>query len=485
MRKALILAVVALCAGVALGQVESASDLERGKIFAGIGDWENGLKLLEPYILQNPKDAEARLLLAECYFNFPDMEPVSEGGRQVDRNKARGEAQIRILGNLGEEGFQMLLRGLYSDTRDVHRRCMAQVERKKDRRAIDDLIRVVEEKPERGHSAVYTLVAIEEGGQKVEERVAKLLNGLLEGPETGGGLRRSAARGVAVLRIREAIPAVKKELERIRAELPTMARDSRRLDDTWWELIYLVEAMVILSPQDSEAEIEKVFSAMDRPQASEFFRFSENRVDELSSDSIRLLSTAALEMMKSAPDVGRWNTRKLLRRVARVYPQILREPNMRKQLHDACDSHLREVREVAIEILGEVADEDSLDFLLGKLQAGEDGAWGNPESERIWWAISEIASPKTNDFLLEKLESQDLAWVTTAARLLAEMRDLRAVELLEKRYSELPSGETSILRGVRSSIESSYRKLTGRPISGGMELEVAPEAVVEPSGGRR
>ncbi len=79
-----------------------------------------------------------------------------------------------------------------------------------------------------------------------------------------------------------------------------------------------------------------------------------------------------------------------------------------------------------------------------------------------------IGSPPTSEFLLEKLESDDLAWVYTASRLLEDIGEGRAIEPLKNRYAEIAEAADTrdeLAMGVLGAIEKAYLTLSGRSIT--------------------
>jgi hypothetical protein len=444
MKRALVLVVVVvlLCAGQVFAEPDTSELILNAKTFAEIGDWENGLKLLEQYILQHPKDAEARLLLAESYFNWPDKQ--TQGERVVDLNKERGRAQMRILGKLGEEGFAMLLKGLSSETPDVLYECRDVLEEKRDRRAIDALIRLARERPERTDLSIYVLSMIEEGREKVDKRVVDFLIARLEDQGSEVELKYAAARALALLSVREAVPAAKKELHRIAGgEVGT--RDEEQ--DLAREAIFIVDLMARTSPSGFAEEVDKV---LNRFGVGVFFDVAREQARELSKGGLVHLAGAALDLIKADPGIA-WTARKprsnvdrFLMQVADVFPGVLLEEGNKKRLHALLGSPLpKEVREGLASIAAEIGDKEALPVLFAKLNPYSADPkrvyvqWEKDGSREVWQAAEAISGEKALAFLLEKLKSDDMAWVAMAASLLKDRGDRKAAETLKERYLEL------------------------------------------------
>jgi HEAT repeat protein len=509
------LVLLTLCTSLVLGQVDEllpdtdmgAAVLERAKTYARIGDWENGIRFLEPYILAIPEDAEARLLLAECYFNWPDKQTL--GTSVVDKNQERGKTQIGILAKLGDKGFEMLLRGLYSDTSWVFRACRDVLAEKKDRRAIDPLIKLATEEPNKASSVINTLVSIERDREEVDHRVVKLLVSILEKPEdaVGTGAVAAAAQAVASLRVRQAAPSVNKELKRVIAVLPTAAdQDTKYL---LRETVHLVDAVASTVPEDLDKHVTPVLNMMVRRQRVDLLEQARSVLRELNVETLEFLTKTALTMAKADPSIAwpadrspprlpqvvsyrdwgaRWGSPldRFLFEVSTRHPAVMLEPRIKELLHELCDAPRAEVRLGILEIIGNIRDEDALPILFPKLRASwfetsvshyatltgsrmlrgiNEFGWVSEESVVAWRAVKAIGSPKTAEFLLEKLESQDMGWVYTAAALLMDIGEGRAIEPLKKRYSELSETEADQAKEVRQAIERAYRELSGRSIT--------------------
>jgi|GEM_PF-4650448 len=493
-----LLMLLTVCTSLVVGQVvELPSELdmaaglmERGKTFARIGDWENALEYLEPYILVHPEDAEARLLLAECYFNWPDKRVV--GDSTVDLNQERGEVQIRILANLGDEGFEMLLKGLHSDTWDMFYACCQVLSEKKDRRAIDHLIKVVQGTDTgRALEALDALVAIESGREQIDRRVVQALTSVLQRPDARWDLRTDAARAAAALRIKEAVPILKRELERIAAALPTAEREDRSRGIE--QIAYFIDAVAGITPQDLEACAGPIVERMAAADADDLFK-ELPRVRPAHQETLAFFAKTALQIIEADPGAYRGQARSFLRDTARDVPGVLLRNDLREHLHKLCDAPQRGVRLQVVEILGNIRDEDALPILLPRLQAaalpfkqgvpipprghaifarrGRSGdqwfAWGSDEAYKAWEAVQAIGSPRTSDFLLEKLESDDPAWVYTATSLLHDLGEGRAIEPLKRRYAEMSGrvGTEDVLTiQVLERIVEAYLSLSGRPIT--------------------
>jgi hypothetical protein len=507
-----VLVLLTLCTSLVLGQVdELVSDtdpatwvMERGKTLARIGDWENGLTYLESYIRQHPEDAEARLLLAECYFNWPDKQTVGES--VVDMNRERGKAQVNILANLGDSGFQMLLKGLHSETYGVYSECFSVLVAKRDRRAIDDLITVAGEEPKKASSVINTLVNIERDRERVDDRVVKLLVSILEKPEDAVGIRAAAAQAVASLRVREAAPVVKKEMKRVIATLPTATdQDAEYL---LREAVYLVDAVACTVPEDLDRQVTPVLNMMKRRQLVDLFEEAPNALRELNVETLRFLTKTALTMVKADPSLAwpaepsrprppgvvstrAWSQRRgspldrFLVEMSAGYPAVMLEPSIKELLHELCDAPRAEVRAGIFGIIGNIRDEDALPIVFPKLRAswfeervhhyvspaggqimgGRRFGWVSEESVVAWRAVREIGSPRTTEFLLEKLESEDMAWVYTAVVLLMDIGEGRAIEPLKQRHSDLSGTEDEQAKEVLEAIERAYRELSGRSIT--------------------
>jgi HEAT repeat protein len=494
MTNALLL--LTLCTSLVVGQVDvPAAGLEHAKTFASIGDWENGIKFLEPHILQNPEDAEARLLLAECYYNWQDRR--STGDSSVDMNRKRGEAQIRILGRLGDAGFKMLLKGLHSETRYVSTSCAEVLGEKQDRRALDDLIRVLKEEPDRTENAMDALVRIERGRKDVDDRVVSLLTTVLEDSKSSSALRRTAAFGIATLDVPVPLALLKKELGRVIDEgteptrHPRIPRPPHTRYDTE-EAVYLVDAIVRRSAGKVDESVAGMLEGM---SSLGFFFHAERRVGDLSSETLVYLCRAALGMIgtdqaRVAPGSrGGSQPAGFLLGLAGSFPDVFLDGETKKLLHDHCDSPNRDVRIFAIEIVEKIRDEDALPILLPKLRPsllpeGQSGwflsfyqgkvthatgrfafAWLNDEPFEIVDAVKKIGSPRTTAFLLEKLRSEDMAWVVAAAMLLADIGEGSAVGPLKERYSAIAATEDQANKEARKAISGAYEVLSGRPIT--------------------
>jgi len=444
MKRALVL-VVLLCAGYAFAQTDDPALIENAKTFAEIGDWENGLKLLEQYILRHPKDAEARLLLAECYFNWPDKQ--TQGERVVDLNQQRGKAQIEVLGKLGDDGFTMLLRGTRSDTYRVHNYSAYELERMKDRRAIDPLIALAREMPDRAARSINALARIDEGRETADKGIVEFLVSLLRNEGTEQDVRVVTVSALARLRAAEALPAVKSEIERILAEIPDYTGDSRW--EAQREALYAVDFMSRISaPKVSEVLDEAVTSV----GKFAFFDVAEREAGELAISTRVLLTAQALDMVKADPGIA-WNrNRKVPRHVeyflemmASDSPGALLEERNRKCLHELLDSPLpADVRVGLARLAAEIRDEEALPFLFAKLSPRLDvraarASWVADGSSSVWEAAQKISGEKALAFLVEKLKSDDMAWVAMSATLLKERGDRKAAEALAERYREIKS----------------------------------------------
>jgi len=494
-----LLMLLTVCTSLVVGQVPelpsepdvTAALMERGKTFARIGDWENGLKYLEPYILAHPEDAEARLLLAECYFNWPDKRVV--GDSTVDLNRERGEVQIGILANLGDAGFEMLLKGLHSRTENLWEACSYVLREKRDRRAVEKLVKVIEQRARErlAAEALSLLVTIESDREQVDTRVAHAITSVLQRKEARPSLRTDAARAAATLRVKQAVPILKKELERIAAALPTADRGDRSRGIG--EMVCFIDAIARINPQDLEAHARPIVEGMAAAEVDDLFR-EILRVRPSHQETLAFFSKTALRRVEADVGAYRGQARSFLMDTARDVPGVLLRNDVKQHLHNLCDAPQREVRLGVIEILGNIRDEDALPILLPRLRAvalpvgqgsviGFRGrrfgrpqrirteqwfAWGSDEAAETWKAVQAIGSPRTSEFLLEKLESDDLAWVYTAARLLEVIGEGRAIEPLKKRYSEISERadtEDVLAEQVLESIEQAYLSLSGRPIT--------------------
>jgi HEAT repeat protein len=495
-----LLILLTVCTSLVTGQVAEppsepeypASLKEHGRTFARIGDWENGLKYLEPYILAHPEDAEARLLLAECYFNWPDKRVV--GDSTVDLNQERGEVQIGVLAKLGDPGFEMLLKGLHSETAWVLHLCCAALSEKKDRRAIDDLIKVVQGSDTvPALEALDALVAIESDREQIDGRVVQALTSVLQRPNAHSDLRTDAARAAATLRIKDAVPVLKKELERIAAALPTAEREDR--NQAIKEMVYFIDAIARINPQDLEAYGGPVVEKMRSAETYDLFERVRLGGQELAQETLAFFWKTALRMVEVDPGLFRGAIYKFVDHASTLSPALLLRDDIKDHLHKLCDAPQRDLRLKVIEILGNIRDEDALPILLPRLRAvalpQHEGlrvaqaslarhptvrrpqerqwfAWGSDEAHITWEAVKAIASARTSEFLLEKLESDDLAWVYTAVRLLEDIGEGRAIEPLKKRYAKIAEGadpEDELAMQVLESIEQAYLSLSGRPIT--------------------
>jgi len=504
-----LLVLLTLCTGLVLGQVNTAEEgvenaferlrasvgqadtepkwgaalVQRAKTFARIGDWENGIEYLESYILMYPEDAEARLLLAECYFNWSGED-----------NRKRAEAQIHILEKLGETGFEMLLKGLHSDTHNVFYFCSEVFRKSKDRRAIDDLIRVVEEKPDEyaAELAVIALADIEKDRDEVDGRVARLLIAMLENAETRTDLKLAAARGLVSVPVREAVPTIKKELERAVKALSTLQHPDQRQEreHILEEAVYLVDAVVRTSPKGFDKHVRGALDDMTSEDMRDFLGQTYSERKRLSIETLGFLSSTVLDIVKTRPRTGMESLVRFVDNLAEEgFRGALLRPDVKEQLHELCEHPQRDVRLAVIGIVGKIRDEDALPILLPRLRASwlppgtvralpphgslrsprvpvrvPTFGWGSDEPAYTWEAVKRVGSPRTADFLLEKLESEDIAWVYTAAALLMDIGEGRAIEPLKKRYSELAGGEGNQVRTVLKAIEGAYLELSGRPI---------------------
>jgi len=446
MKRALMLTVVLLCAGQVFAESDTSELIQNAKTFAEIGDWENGLKLLEQYILRHPKDAEARLLLAECYYNWPDKQ--TQGEKVVDLNQDRGKAQIQVLSKLGDEGFEMLLKGLDSKTRDVHKECMYVLERKKDRRAIDALIRLAKEDRDRAEKAVYTMFKIESGRGSTDQRVSDFLISVLADtePEYSLAVRRRAVHAIGALEVRDALPTIKGELQRVLREVPRSAdrMPTRRLAAE--EIVYIMDIIGRSSTAELEKELANVLRGIG---ASDFFAAAAKGAYAVSRRTLAHFSRAALEIVKADPGVA-WNRQAphdvehFLEYMASYYPGVLLERGNKKRLHELLASPLpKDVRVGLAEIAAEIRDEGALPALFGKLNPYSAdhqrvyGQWEGDGSREVWQAAEAISGEKALSFLVEKLRSDDMAWVAMAANLLKDRGDRKAAEALKERYLEL------------------------------------------------
>jgi hypothetical protein len=493
------LVLLTLCTSLITGQVDASAGLEHAKTFARIGDWENGIKFLEPYILNNPTDAEARLLLAECYLHWPDNQTVGE--EVVDKNQARGAAQIGILAKLGDDGLKMLLVGLRSDTYDVYRRCFMYVGWTKDRRATDALIDIAKDgrRVGKARKAVNALVDIERDREHVDERVVGLLTSILREPEGDFGILREAAAGSATLQIREAAPLLTKALDRVAEALPAAPDiDRRTSDEAAIALTHsLIDAIAVLSHADLEKHVTGVLGTMNRQQMAALFKRARDRPAHHTTRVF--LAKIGLNRVKADPDV--WLTVGSIGRfatgMASRSPEVLLETEVKELLHELCESPRPEVRRDIYELIGMLRDEDALPILLAKLweatlmrslptpsrvpsrptimarRARRPGVpvppsflRDDPESHEIWLAVNAIASPSTESFLLEKLTSDDMASVFAAARLLKELGARAAIQPLKKKYSELAGPDPGEYeQAVVAAIADAHKALSGQPIA--------------------
>jgi len=442
MKRAVVLTVaLAVCAGYAFAQTDDPALIENAKTFAEIGDWENGLKLLEQYILRHPKDAEARLLLAECYYNWPDKQ--TQGERVVDLNQERGRAQIRVLGKLGDDGLDMLVRGLRSNTHSVYLHCLYELERNKDRRAIGSLIELGKEKPDRAGKAIYALASIEEGRETMDKQVVDFLVSLLANGKTDFYVRAEAVRALAILNARESLPVVSRELQRVTAEIPSLP--SGEAGEAAREGLYALDLMSRASAPDFHEALKGLIAKVGK---FAFFATAYQASSDLATSTRVLLTAKALDMIKADPGVA-WNRRgprdveRFLEEMASDYPGVLLEDDNRKRLHELLDSPLPvDVRVGLARLAGEIRDEDALPFLFAKLSPRLDvksgrSSWADDGSSFVWKAAQKISGEKALAFLVEKLKSDDMAWVAMAATLLRDRGDRKAAEALKQRYHEL------------------------------------------------
>ena len=503
------LALLLICTNLAIGQVDTSAGLGNAKTFARIGDWENGIRYLEQYILQHPEDAEARLLLAECYFNWPDKQTV--GDRTEDKNKSRALNQLQVLTRLGDEGSRMLLKGLHSPSYNVFLACSEVLREKKDERRIDELIQVTKEDPARTHRVVLELTEIERGREKADERVVKFFMSLMDQPDiprpwtkragekptqelldTTKPFRPSLIEGLAALRIQEAVPSLERDLKRAVASLPTADRNSEQRRYALEEIRRLIDAIGALAPNDAEQEVRYVVSNVTEGDMNEIFKVFSLLMPGVNRDAVIALSKVAFERLKGDhleawPAVGHF-----VSGLAKGYSEMLLQPNNKRQLHELCGSPAEEVRMGVIDVLGTIRDEEALPILLPKLQGGsprpgrpgggttrlmigdsfqpsvgpgEPFFWLSREPLCAWQAVKSISGPRTTEFLLEKLQSDDMSWVYTAATLLPSLKDDRAIAPLKKRYSELSASQDDIVRQVVSRIAYAYESLSGRLIT--------------------
>ncbi len=442
MKRALVL-VVLLCAGYAFAQTDDPALIENAKTFAEIGDWENGLKLLEQYILRHPEDAEARLLLAECYFNWPDKQ--TQGERVVDLNQERGRAQIRVLGKLGDDGLDMLVRGLRSNTHSVYLHCLYELERNKDRRAIGSLIELGKEMPDRAGKAIYALASIEEGRETMDKQVVDFLVSLLANGKTDFYVRAEAVRALAILNARESLPVVSRELQRVTAEIPSLP--SGEAGEATREGLYALDLMSRASAPDFHEALKGLIAKVGK---FAFFATAYQASSDLATSTRVLLTAKALDMIKADPGVA-WNRRgprdveRFLEEMASDYPGVLLEEENRKRLHELLDSPLPvDVRVGLARSVAEIRDEEALPFLFAKLSPRLDvrsarASWVADGSSSVWEAAQKISGEKALAFLLEKLKSDDMAWVAVSATLLKDRGDRKAAEALAERYREIKS----------------------------------------------
>jgi len=496
------LVLLTLCTSLITGQVDASAGLENAKIFARIGDWENGIKYLEAYIIQNPTDAEARLLLAECYWNWPDERTV--GDRTVDKNKERAQAQIAILANLGDEGFQMLLQGLRSDTILVYRTCFMHIAETRDRRATDALIDIARDEANKAWTdkaprAINALVGIERDREHVDQRVVELLTSILREPESDFQAVSEAAAGLARLQVHEAAPLLRKALDRVATALPAAPDTDRRTSDKVAIALThsLIDAIAVLSHTDLEKHVTGVLGTMNRQQTAALFKRARGRPAHHTTRVF--LSKIGLNRVKADPDV--WLTVGSIGRfasdMASRSPEVLLETEVKGLLHELCESPRPEVRMGMYDLIGTIRDEDALPILLAKLweaalvrsQPTPSGApprptvmvrratrpgrpvppsflRDDPESHEIWLAVNAIASPSTTEFLLEQLTSDDTASVFAAARLLKDLGGRTAIEPLKKKYSEIADldlGEYE--QAVVGAIADAYKALSGRSLT--------------------
>jgi len=540
MRKLLVLLTVFMC--MATVNVHAASlGLQNAKTFAEIGDWENGIKFLEAYILENPEDAEARLLLAECYFNWPDRQSVGE--TSTDKNLPRGQAQIQILGNLGDEGHDMLIKGLTSETHKVFYACCEVLTAKRDRRAVQVLMDIAEKEVREqyqpmgfvwrvgasGRRSYYglgsvrlanneysrvehiipALVNIELERDEVDPRIAQFLTSLLEIPDIPRYLARLATGGLTTLGVKEAVPSIQNVMQTIVSELPAQAEGVRRnkLD----ELLFYFDAFVLLSPENGEQHARDLMTTLGYQTSAEMLYELRDVTDTLAH-----MTNAALDLLDEYPGFWRMgNTRfemvEYLQGVHNVAPDVLERNEIKQRLLGLCDAPHPNIREGIVILYRVIGYEDAIPVLLPRLCAersatgflipsGEgvgrpperivrmrDGeqvttavelehfVWQSKEQARIWYEMKQIGSPRTADFLLDKLQSDDLAWVYTAARLLEDIGEGRAIELLRKRYTELVGKEDDVTKNVVSALKSAYKTLSGQTIDGSTDTVVEPQ----------
>jgi hypothetical protein len=337
--------------------------------------------------------------------------------------------------------------------------------------------------------------------------VAKLLISILENAESAVGTRTAAAQAVASLRVQEAAPVVKKALKRVIAIVPTATdRDTEYL---LWETVYLVDAVACTGPEDLDKHVTPVLNMMKPRQLVDLFEGARHRLLELNVETLEFLTKTALTMVKADPSIAwpsppspprppqvastrAWSQRRgspldgFLVEMSERHPAVMLEPRIKELLHELCDAPRAEVRAGIFEIIGNIRDQDalpivfpklraswsedrSLHYMLspagGRVMAGRMFGWATEESVAAWRAVKAIGSPQTTEFLLEKLRSDDIAWVYTAAALLMDIGEGRAIEPLKQRHSELAGTEDEQAKEVLEAIEHAYQELSGRTLT--------------------
>jgi HEAT repeat protein len=278
--------------------------------------------------------------------------------------------------------------------------------------------------------------------------------------------------------------------------IPTAPRrDPVGLDELralFQEVIYILDYITDTSPSELDKWLADIAPKLTRGNADLFFGAA--RDSDANAKTLAALSKAALTMLKGDASID-WSDSGIggfLVDMAKRNPDILLQPDMKRQLHELCGSPAEEVRMGVIDVLGTIRDEEALPILLPKLQGGsprpgrpgggttrlmigdsfqpsvgpgEPFFWLSREPRCAWQAVKSISGPRTTEFLLEKLQSDDMSWVYTAATLLPSLKDDRAIAPLKKRYSELSASQDDIVRQVVSRIAYAYESLSGRLIT--------------------
>jgi len=423
----------------------------------------------------------------------------------VDVNQQRGRAQIEILGRLGDEGFDMLLKGLRSETFSVYYACLNELQRKKDRGAIDPLIALAREFPDRAAQSISAIARLEEGRETVDKRVVEFLASLLEKRDTPQHVRAESVSALASLNAAEALPTVEKELDRILEEMPEYPDDTRRLAAV--EALYAIDLMTRAGASKLDEMLNEVMSRMGE---FDVFVTARELARQLDVGTLTELAERALEMIKAEPThawkqqgPGRQDDVYFLQHMASSFPNVLLEEGNRKRLHELLDSQLTWDQRLGLaEIARKIRDEETIPFLLKDLnpfrtQSWDDFALSPNQAYDVFNAVWLISPERGQAFLLEKLKSEEMAWVGTAAELLGTRGDRKAAEALAERYREIksrvdaeaseegtqpPAPEQAVMEVIRSA----YRELTGKDMEGdGEEKKEGTYTFWGPPGGGR